>query len=103
MLARGFRRVVLQRRWLTFLVLCLCFALFGAGTLNLFNMFRLNIGLIAEHGLMAVADGAGSQLFELIASLLLSMLAYVVFKACEHSLVHHILHPGESHQKEAQP
>ena len=31
MLMRAFHRVVLARRWLTFAVMCLSFALFGAG------------------------------------------------------------------------
>ena len=100
MFARAFHRVVLTRRWLTFVVLCLSFALFGAGTLNLFNLFKANLGLIADNGLMALGDGAAQQLLELLSSLALSMLAYVVFKACEHHLVHGLLHPP---QKESHP
>ena len=92
MLVRAFQRVVLARRWLSFLVLCLSFLLFGTGTLNLLSMFRLNIDLIAENGSMALADGAGRQLFELLLSLLGSMGSYVVFKACEHSLVQGLTH-----------
>ena len=86
MLGRAFRRVVLARRWLTFVVLCLSFLLFGAGTLNLIGMFRLNISLITENGTMALADGAAQQFVELVLTLVLSMAAYVVFKACEHRL-----------------
>ena len=100
MLVRAFQRVVLARRWLSFLVLCLSFLLFGTGTLNLLSMFRLNIDLIAENGSMALADGAALQLFELLLSLLGSMGSYVVFKACEHSLVQgltHIEHQTEQH------
>ena len=92
MLVRAFQRVVLARRWLCFVVLCLSFLLFGVGTLNLINMFRLNIGLIAENGSMALADGAAQQLVELVLTLLLSMFAYVIFKACEHALVHDLTH-----------
>ena len=87
MLVRAFQRVVLTRRWLCFLVLCMSFLLFGTGTLNLLSMFRMNIDLIAENGSMALADGAGRQFVELLLSLLGSMGSYVVFKACEHSLV----------------
>jgi hypothetical protein len=94
-LARAFHRVVLARRWLTFLVLCLSFALFGAGTLNLFNLFKANLALITDHGLMALADGAAQQLLELLATLALSLLAYVVFKACEYRLVQGLLHPPQ--------
>jgi hypothetical protein len=95
MLGRVFRRVVLARHWLCFGVLCLSFALFGAGTLNLFNLLRANLGLIADNGIMALTDGAAQQLAELIATLLVSMAAYVVFKACEHSLVHGLTHIAE--------
>ena len=95
MLVRAFRRVVLGRRWLCFLVLCLSFLSFGIGTLNLLNMFRLNFILISENGVMALADGAARQLAELLLTLLASMLSYVVFKACEHSLVHGLTHPEQ--------
>ena len=91
MLGRAFRRAVLSRRWLTFAVLCLSFALFGGGTVNLFNMFRLNLGLISDHGLMALADGAAQQLMELLLTLGLSMAGYIVFKACEYRLVHGLI------------
>lgn len=35
---RLFHRVVLMRPWLTFVMMCSGFGLFGAGTLNIFNM-----------------------------------------------------------------
>jgi len=98
MLVRAFRRAVLARRWLCFIVMCLSFLLFGIGTLNLINMFRLNIVLIAENGGMALADGAAQQLLELVLTLLVSMVAYVVFKACEHALVHGLTHPEETEE-----
>ena len=41
-----FKRVVLARRWLTFVVMCLSFAVFGVGTLNLFNVFRANVDAV---------------------------------------------------------
>jgi hypothetical protein len=100
MLTRLFHRVVLARRWLSFLVLCLSFALFGASTLNLFNLFKANLGLIADHGLTALADGAAQQLLELLLTLVLGMLGYIVFKACEYRLVQGLLHPP---QKEPHP
>jgi hypothetical protein len=100
MLGRAFRRCVLSRHWLSFVMLCLSFAVFGAGTLNLFNLFRANIGLIADHGVMALVDGAALQLLELLATLLMSMAAYVVFKACEHSLVLGLSHHTEKDSTE---
>ena len=87
-----FRRWILAYHWRTFAVMCLCFATFGAGTVNLFNMFRMNLGLIADNGVMALADGAARQFVELVVTLVLSMLAYIVFKACEHSLVIGLTH-----------
>ena len=96
-LQRAFERWVLSNGWLTFAVLCASFGLFGAGTLNLFKMFSDNWDLITSHGTMALRDGGLTQLFELLLTLLISMLNYVVFKACEHSLVNRILHPHSNH------
>jgi hypothetical protein len=85
-----FQRVVLKRKWLTFVIMCLCFAVFGAGSVNLFNMFRANFNLIADYGVMALADGAAQQFGELLVTLLLAMMAYIIFKACEYRLVHQL-------------
>jgi hypothetical protein len=79
---------VLSRRWLTFIVLGLSFAAFGAGTLNLFVVFKANIALLLEHGWMAAMDGGAQQLAELLISGYASMAAYLVFKACEYRLTH---------------
>ena len=103
-LNRVFQGAVLPRPWLCFVVLCASFGLFGAGTLNLFNMFSANWDLITHHGTMALLDGAAQQLFELLLTLFISMLNYVIFKACEHSLVHRLTHPTTSSlDKEIQP
>ena len=83
-----FHRVILSRRWATFLVMGLSFMLFGATSVNLFFVASANIKLIMEHGLQALADGAAEQFLELLGTVYLSMAAYVVFKTCEHSLVH---------------
>jgi predicted PurR-regulated permease PerM len=94
-LMRWFQHWVLARMWLTFALLCTCFGLFGAGTLNLFNMFSTNWDMITAQGLMALASGSLWQLFELLATLVLSMFFYVIFKICEHSLVNRMLHPSD--------
>lgn len=88
-----FHRVVLARRWLTFIVLGLSFFLFGAGSLNLFFLARANAELLLAHGLQALMDGAAQQLLEILASGYASMAAYVVFKACEYRLVHWLADP----------
>jgi hypothetical protein len=85
-----FQRAVLARRWVTFVVMGLAFFVFGAGSLNLFMLLKANAQLLAEHGWMAAMDGGLQQLVELLATGYLSIAAYVVFKACEHALVHHL-------------
>lgn len=95
MMGTVFRRTVLARPWLAFAVLCVAFALFGASTVNLFMLLRLNLALVAEHGRMALMDGAAEQLLELLLSLMCGMAAYVIFKSCEHCLVQRLNHPSE--------
>ena len=92
-LQRVFSRYALAHAGVTFLLLCASFGLFGAGTLNLFKMFSDNWDFISANGWMALTEGAAQQLLELLFYLFISMLNYVVFKACEHSLVHKIVYP----------
>jgi hypothetical protein len=87
-LGAWFRRVVLGRRWLTFIVLGVAFFVFGSGSLNLFFLLKANADLLTMHGWQAVMDGALQQTLELLVSGYVSIAAYVVFKACEHALVH---------------
>ncbi len=83
-----FRRWVLARPWLSFVVMSFSFLAFGAGTLNLIDLFQANARFIAEQGWQAVMDGALLQLVELVVTGTVSMAAYVVFKTCEHRLSH---------------
>lgn len=83
-----FRRWVLARPWLSFVVMALSFLAFGAGTLNLIYLFQANARFISEQGWQAVMDGALIQLVELTVTGIVSMVAYIVFKACEHRLSH---------------
>jgi len=87
------QRVVFARAWLTFIVLVVSFLAFGGGTYNLFLLLKANLDLIAEHGTQALADGAAQQFLELMFTAALSMAAYVLFKACEHRLVHRLCDP----------
>ena len=64
----------------------LAFFVFGAGTLNIFMLFKVNTELIASYGWQALMDGAARQFAELVITGYLSMAAYVVFKACEYRL-----------------
>ena len=86
MVKRWFRRTVLSRAWLTFLVMGLAFFVFGLGTYNIFVLLSANVDLIAHHGWQALMDGAARQLVELVTTGYLSMAAYVLFKTCEHRL-----------------
>jgi hypothetical protein len=95
MFQRALHRWVLSRRWATFVVLGLSFLIFGAGSLNIFYLLKANLGLIAQHGWQALMDGAAQQLLEIVITGYVSMLAYVVFKVCEHSLVHGLVHPPQ--------
>ncbi len=81
-----FQKVVLSRLWLTFLVLGLSFIVGALGTLNLVTLLAANLRLLREFGLLALMDGALRQLLELTAQGLMSCMAYVVFKTCEHRL-----------------
>ena len=83
-----FRRVILSRRWATFVLMGFAFFVFGAATTNLFLVLRANLALLSEHGLMAAMDGGAQQLLELLCSGYVGVAAYVVFKTCEHRLVH---------------
>jgi len=87
---RWFRKLVLSRRSTTFAVMGVAFLVFGAGTVNLFMLLKRNFDLITDYGLQALADGGLLQLVELVVIGYLSLIAYVVFKACEHALVHHL-------------
>jgi hypothetical protein len=78
---------------LTFVVMGLAFLGFGAGTYNLFFVLKANAELVFQHGWMALADGAAQQLIELLVTAYLGMAAYVLFKACEHRLVHWLAQP----------
>lgn len=97
MFKRWFQRVVLSRRWLTFLVMGVAFFAFGAGTVNLLMLFSANAEFISRYGWQALMDGAARQFAELLVTGYLSMAAYVVFKACEHRLSHELGQPDSTH------
>jgi hypothetical protein len=78
----------------TFLLLGLSFGLFGLVSFNLIYLFKANLALFIDYGVMVIGDGALQQLVELVCYGYLGLAAYVLFKTCEHSLVDHFLaHP----------
>ncbi len=88
---RWFYRVVLSRRWATFLVMGLSFFVFGVGTVSLFMLMQANVALVYDYGWQAVRDGGAAELIQLLVTGYVSLAAYVVFKACEASLVRRVL------------
>lgn len=94
-LSGGFRRHVLAHRGRCFLVFVVAFLGFGLGTVNLLMLLAANLRLIAEHGWIALGDGALLQLLELSLTAVASLAAYLVFKACEYRLVHDLAEGGK--------
>ena len=92
-MTRWFQRIVLSRRWLTFIVMGLAFFVFGVGPVNLFMLFRENADYISRYGWEALMDGAARQLVELLVTGYLSIGAYLVFDACKYKLVHDLTDP----------
>ena len=88
----AFRRVVLRRPWLTFVVMGAAFLAFGIGSLNLVHLVSENARFLVENGWMAVLDGGLWQLFGLLANGYVAMAAYVVLKTCEHALSDWLAH-----------
>lgn len=70
-----------------FVVMGLSFVCFALATWNLVYLFRANFDLIAQHGVMALGDGAALQLFQLLFWGAVGLALYLVFKACEKILV----------------
>ena len=70
-----------------FLMLGVFGALFAWFSFNLIHFLMGNFRLIAEHGLLALREGALRQAVELIASGYLAIAFYVAFKTCEIELV----------------
>jgi hypothetical protein len=99
MLKRWFHRIVLSRRWLTFVVMGIAFLTFGAGTVNLLMVFSANLTFIGRYGWEALMEGGARQFAGLVITGYLSMAAYVVFKACEHRLVHDLSRPPPPEEK----
>ena len=83
-----FQRTILRRIWLCFIVMGISFSAFGLGTINLFYLLQANANLLLNHGWMAVMDGGLRQIVELLLSGYASLVAYIIFKACEYRLTH---------------
>lgn len=76
---------------LTFLIMCVSVAVLGLSSLNLLSILSANLSFIAEHGIIALREGGLKQFLELCGYGIISMLAYIIFKACERELVDRLL------------
>jgi hypothetical protein len=88
-----FIRKALTFHWLLTLALMGVFGLiFGLCSFNLFHLIVANLTFIAQHGAMALMEGALGQLFWLVFYGYLAVIAYVLLKGCEHALMARIFH-----------
>lgn len=75
-----------------FLLMSLCFIFFGLFSLDLVRVFSANAEYIFSNGVAGLMDGGLLQLLELCLGAMGAMICYLVFKICEHILVHKIAH-----------
>ena len=87
-----FQRHVLSRLWATFIFLGFGLLVFGACTVNLGMLLMANVQLLEHYGWQALMDGALRQLVELALSGYCGLIAYVIFKSCEHRLTDWLSH-----------
>ncbi len=76
---------------LCFGLLTLSFIVFGAFSLDLIRLFSANAEFLLKHGWAALLEGGVRQFLELSLNALMAMAAYVLFKLCEHALVHRLM------------
>lgn len=76
-----------RHRVICFLLMTVSFIVFGALSLDLVRLVKVNGNLLWEHGLQGVMDGGLQQLAELWLSAFGAIGCYLVFKLCEHILV----------------
>ena len=71
-------------------LMTLAFLVSGALSVDLVRLLHANLGFLAEHGWLAVRDEGLWQLLGLLLRALLATLGYLLFKLCEHALVHRL-------------
>jgi hypothetical protein len=87
----------LPNHWLTksplqtFGIMMLASLVFGLCSYNLFFLLKANIALVVDYGMMALIDGAFGELLMLMLYGIVSLSAYIVFKACEKWLTERLL------------
>lgn len=83
-------RTLVRYPALALLLMMLSGLAFGMLTLNIFHLLTANWGFIQRHGLMALREGAGRQLLELLGTGVISMLVYLLFKLSESVLIDYL-------------
>ena len=76
-----------HRWWLAFLLMGMCFVIFGVVTLNLLHTLAANFEFLSMYGIDAIRDGGLLQLLDAAVSGYFGAASYVVFKLCEKVLV----------------
>ena len=79
---------------ITFGWMLLSAMVFGLCSYNLFSLLKADIDLIVDYGFMALMDGTFKQLVMLFMYGIISLCAYLIFKACEHILVDWLIKPA---------
>lgn len=87
-----FQRRILSRLWASFIVLGLGLLVFGACTVNLGLLLMANVQLLQSYGWLAVMEGALWQFIELGLTGYAGIVAWVIFKSCEHRLTDWLSH-----------
>ncbi|MCB1755455.1 MAG: hypothetical protein KDJ38_08025 [Gammaproteobacteria bacterium] len=72
---------------LTFMLMVVSGLTVGTLTVNIFYVLSQNWEFISRHGLMALREGAGLQLLELVFTGTVSMFVFILFKVTESVLV----------------
>jgi len=88
LLKRWVHDLIFRRRWRTFVAMGICFFVFGVGTLNLFHLLNASGAFLLANGLDAIREGGLRQLLEILVTGYASLVAYVLFKACEYRLAY---------------
>ena len=76
-----------RHRVACFGLMVLSFIAFGLLTLDLVRLVSANVAFVSENGWQGLQDGGLRQLLELLASVVLAMLSWLLFKVCETVLV----------------
>lgn len=85
------KKILTKHPLQTFIIMMVSALVLGLGSFNIFYLLNANIQLVIDYGFMALMDGALKELLLLALYGIVSLVAYVVFKACEKWLVEYIL------------